>query len=115
MELHERLDDSGQPVGPIHLEGPLHELLVEKASEMKALMSDGDIDDEYSRLPNMLRLMNETRALLNPMIENYVTIMRSFGHTWEEIGQVLGVSRQAAWEKYRHVDGTLPRPVVRLS
>lgn len=31
---------------------------------------------------------------------HFVQAARKKGHTWEEIGQALGVSRQAAWEKY---------------
>lgn len=29
--------------------------------------------------------------------------LREAGSSWAEIGQILGISRQAAWEKYRFV------------
>jgi len=29
---------------------------------------------------------------------------RAAGHSWADLGRALGVSRQAAWERFRHVD-----------
>jgi hypothetical protein len=31
-----------------------------------------------------------------------VSVLRSFGRSWAEIGDELGISRQAAWERFHH-------------
>lgn len=31
-----------------------------------------------------------------------VSVLRTFGKSWAEIGEELGVSRQAAWERFHH-------------
>ena len=38
-----------------------------------------------------------------------VKAARKSGASWTAIGKVLGVSRQAAWERYRHIDDELTR------
>jgi DNA-directed RNA polymerase sigma subunit (sigma70/sigma32) len=35
-------------------------------------------------------------------------IERRHRTTWEQVAQALGVSRQAAWERYRHLEETPP-------
>lgn len=37
-------------------------------------------------------------------LERAITGARLAGHSWEAIGRRLGVSRQAAWERYRHLE-----------
>ena len=34
-------------------------------------------------------------------VSRWVETYRKTGHTWSEIGSALGVSRQAAWRKYK--------------
>lgn len=34
--------------------------------------------------------------------------MREHGYSWAAVAEVLGVSRQAAWKKYRDVAGHAP-------
>lgn len=31
-----------------------------------------------------------------------VNVLRTFGKSWAEIGDDLGITRQAAWERFRH-------------
>jgi hypothetical protein len=31
-----------------------------------------------------------------------VNVLRTFGKSWTEIGEELGISRQAAWERFHH-------------
>lgn len=76
---------------------------------MQAAAEEGEPADLVS---THLRLAREVRDLVDPMIENYVTVLRSWGESWETIAEHLGTSEQAAWEKYRHVDGTSARSVV---
>ena len=40
--------------------------------------------------------VNGTRAVLQAQVEE----LRARGVSWEAIGQVLGISRQAAWERF---------------
>lgn len=37
---------------------------------------------------------------IDESIRAYVASARDQGHTWEEIGDALGVTRQSVWEKY---------------
>lgn len=38
------------------------------------------------------------------MLRRWVQVARSNGHTWQEIADALGVTRQSAWERFRDVD-----------
>jgi biotin operon repressor len=42
-------------------------------------------------------------------IRELVTELRKKGESWATIGKALGVSRQAAWRKYRTVDDAGPQ------
>jgi len=37
---------------------------------------------------------------MEPPLRAAVKLARQQGHTWEEIGKALGVSRQSAWERF---------------
>lgn len=39
-------------------------------------------------------------ARIEERVGFFVAEARKKGHTWEEIGEALGVTRQAAWERY---------------
>lgn len=51
-----------------------------------------------------LRLISEVKSCTDGLVENLieeaVRTAREQGHTWEEVGQALGVSRQAAWQRF---------------
>ncbi len=59
-------------------------------------LTRGDVD---RRLEAANRLRHATEALVTEL----VATARSDGATWAEIGEVLGVSTQAAHQKYRWV------------
>ena len=50
-----------------------------------------------------------TTARQRPQLESFqrdlVTYMRSRGTSWGAIGDGLGVARQSAWERFRHLEG----------
>lgn len=46
----------------------------------------------------------ETAAETVERLTRAVARARWCGLTWEEIGAAVGLSRQAAWERWRHVD-----------
>jgi biotin operon repressor len=35
---------------------------------------------------------------------NAVHLARRSGYSWQDIGEALGVSRQAAWQRFAHLD-----------
>ncbi|MGH2760290.1 MAG: hypothetical protein ACRDKJ_12105 [Actinomycetota bacterium] len=37
---------------------------------------------------------------LDPYLRDFVGCARDAGHTWTEIGEALGMTRQAAWERF---------------
>ena len=93
---------------PIRLAKPIHELVSDQAQAI----GDAARGESGTAIANVLREMAAMRALLDPMIENFVTVMRAMGEPWSAVGTSLGVSKQAAWERYRHLDGLLPRGVI---
>lgn len=98
----------GEPLGPIKLPAPIEDFIRSKAQAMQDVVESHPSD----LIERLLREMNELREFLDPLITDYVALLRVWKHSWEDIGKVLGVTRQSAWEKYRHVEGTLPRGVV---
>lgn len=56
-------------------------------------------------LTTMLRGVTRQRPQLERFQADLVAYMRERGASWESIGAGLGVARQSAWEKFRHVEG----------
>lgn len=52
--------------------------------------------------------LEQSRALAPALLlatADAVRLARLQGRSWADIGQALGVSRQSAWERWRHLDG----------
>lgn len=60
------------------------------------------------RLVAAEQAVHAARAALNAA----ALACREDGRSWAEMGAALGVSRQAAWERFRHVDDPLIRAAV---
>ena len=45
-------------------------------------------------------LTKSTRGLVQDLERSAVTKARRHGNSWQQIGDALGMSRQAAWEKF---------------
>ena len=101
-------DDTYEPRDPIRLAKPLYELIDEQAELIRNAARAGGAD----AISNVLREMSTMRSLLDPMIENFVNTMRTMREPWSAVGTALGVSKQAAWERYHHLDGLHPRGVI---
>jgi hypothetical protein len=56
-------------------------------------MSDADL---LARLP----LIAQTGAQVDRFLVDWVRVVRSRGLSWAQIGGALGISRQAAWERF---------------
>ena len=59
--------------------------------------------------------MNEFSAAAERLLALEIELARSFGVTWEEIGAALGISRQAAWDRFaRHERWEKSRRIAQL-
>ena len=47
-----------------------------------------------------VELLERASRLLSELLVNEVAHARMGGHSWEELGQVLLITRQAAWQRY---------------
>lgn len=56
-------------------------------------------------LVEMLRGVTRQRPQLERFQADLVAYMRSRGTSWGPIGDGLGVARQSAWERFRHLEG----------
>jgi hypothetical protein len=56
-------------------------------------MSDEELLDSLPKI-------QATAAQANEFLQAWVRIARSRGLTWSEVGRALGISRQAAWERF---------------
>ena len=56
-------------------------------------MSDEEV---LAALPKIVAIRDQTEEFL----EQFVKVARARSHTWADIGAVLGVSRQAAWQRF---------------
>lgn len=70
-------------------------------------MDDADVVfDALGEQDQVTMLEGVTR--LRPQLERFqselIRFMRGRGASWETISRGLGVARQSAWERFRHVD-----------
>jgi hypothetical protein len=59
-------------------------------------MTDAEL---LSKLP----LIAATSDQVDEFLRDWVQLLRSRKISWAEIGKVMGISRQAAWERFREV------------
>ena len=67
-------------------------------------MTDAEL---LAMLPQILRSAEQ----VNDFAGEWVDLIRERGISWTEVGKVLGVSRQAAWERFGSRDAGVQRPV----
>src|SRR6267143_4861972 len=60
------------------------------------ISSDGDVDPL-----GVLRGITKGIRKLDNALRDAVASARSRGHSWEEIAEALGVTRQSAWERFQ--------------
>jgi hypothetical protein len=56
-----------------------------------------------------LRAIQQVRQTCDQIELTTVKYARKAGLSWAEIATALGVTRQAAWERWHEIDETLPR------
>lgn len=76
--------------------GPLQTIQVSLPTNLRRWADDVD-----PLLPTLV--VAETLRVLEDKLAEIVTVARERGHSWAEIAQALGVSKQAAWERYTRV------------
>jgi ATP-dependent Clp protease ATP-binding subunit ClpX len=54
------------------------------------------VDELLDTLPNIVR----TSAQVDQFLHEWVQMLHDRGASWQRIGMTLGVSRQAAWERF---------------
>lgn len=55
-----------------------------------------------TELLGTIPLISQTAAQVDEFLVEWVELTRSRGISWAEIGKAMGVSRQAAWERFAH-------------
>ena len=60
-------------------------------------MTDAEM---LSKLP----LIDATSDQVDAFLRDWITLLRARNISWAEIGKVMGISRQAAWERFRVVE-----------
>lgn len=70
-------------------------------SEWDPIYTALDTAQDWGLLPGeYLRVLNEWQSIVAGRVEQAVVDMRVDGATWEEVGNALGVSKQAAQQRY---------------
>jgi hypothetical protein len=66
----------------------------------------GDVSQSVDAIDPLVMLVTLAygRARIDDKIEEVVRVCRQRGKSWTHIGQALGVSKQAAWERYSGED-----------
>jgi hypothetical protein len=61
---------------------------------------------DWEHVPELadLHRVGQSREQAERDLRAAVAVARAAGHSWELIGEALGVTRQSAWERFRSVD-----------
>ena len=71
--------------------------------------ADTDSDDPLARLATASTVAGELAETGDALVGHFVDACRAAGHTWAEISESLGVSRQAAHKRYSSIPRDLER------
>lgn len=62
------------------------------------------VQGDIKKLPELVKEAEEVKQFIDNTVKVVINDMRTVGNdggfTWQEIADALGVTRQAAWEKY---------------
>ena len=68
----------------------------ERARTNRPVWDEMSVDELLETLPNIVRTANQVDQFLHEWVE----MLHERGASWQRIGLTLGVSRQAAWERF---------------
>lgn len=74
-------------------------ILTDKLSTLHEL-TRGIEDDRYPATDDLLQVLRMIEETSESALRDVVFVARKEGMSWDLIGKRLGVSRQAAWERY---------------
>lgn len=78
-----------------HITRSVDDLVTAARTLGEALASDSDA---LSAISVAVKLRQAAEAVVPQVVDN----ARACGHTWQEIGDILGISRQAAFQRFGH-------------
>src|SRR4051812_8282317 len=64
-------------------------------------------EDSLARLTAAVSVAEDVRDLADEVLDRFVSAARAEGRSWSEIGAVLGVTKQAAQQRYVPPNGDL--------
>lgn len=75
----------------------------ERMNQLQQAIRDMNItrDENDASQPAKLRELAEIVEAANAMIEQHARFARDLGHSWAEIGDALGTSRQGAQQRFK--------------
>ena len=73
-------------------------------SAMTTTLEEAHREVIQHRPANALDLLATVLQDLDAMMERTVATARAKGETWQAIGDAMGITKQAAWERYRGID-----------
>ena len=82
-----------------HSDAELATALGDTAAALADALRHGDSRHVPAEL-NTVRIAAQMRAVADDALQQCVDRARSAGHTWQEIGDALGTSRQAAFQRF---------------
>src|SRR3954470_24812903 len=69
--------------------------------QLTALVGDrAASEDPIAQLAAAVQVARETRCLADELLDRYVAAARERGRPWSEVGATLGVSKQAAQQRF---------------
>ena len=88
-----------------------HELMhdtVEWAKRRRPVWDEMSVDELLDTLPNIV----QTSAQIDQFLHEWVQMLHDRGASWQRIGMTLGVSRQAAWERFHRSKSDLTQDEI---
>jgi hypothetical protein len=65
-----------------------------------------EVDDGEDAPLEVIKGITDSSEAIERSLGEWVRVARTKGHTWEEIGTALGVTRQSAWERFKAIEET---------
>lgn len=66
-------------------------------TELLAVLEDAEVTGDPL---SAVELLERASRVLAELLVNEVAQARMMGHSWEQLGQALLITRQAAWQRY---------------
>lgn len=71
------------------------------ADAMKATLGDAATGTSKEDLTKQVQFLADMQKMVNSRLPKYVEKLRKAGASWEDVGSALGMSKQAAWERFK--------------